>query len=108
MAVPARPGDFDGATVRARTEGPFGIRAVTVVDRGQVVGRHTHAQAHFMLVLGGTYLRSIGGEIAAVRPPFLLFEPAGTTHDDRFAASTGAFVAVSLEEAEAAGLPPEP
>lgn len=108
MAIQARPGDFDGATVRARLEGPFEIRAVSVVDHGQIVGRHTHQQAHFMLVLGGTYLCSIGGEIAAVRPPFLLFAPAGTSHDDHFAASTGAFVSVSLNDAEAADLPEEP
>lgn len=108
MAVQAQPGDFDGATVRARVEGPFEIRAVTVADRGQVVGRHTHDHAHFMLVLGGTYLCSIGGEVAAMRPPFLLFEPAGTTHDDRFAASAGAFVAISLDDAEAAPLPSAP
>ncbi|HEX5182406.1 MAG TPA: helix-turn-helix domain-containing protein [Allosphingosinicella sp.] len=105
MAIQAQPGDFDGATISARAEGPFEIRAVTVADRGQIVGRHTHEEAHFMLVLGGIYLCSIGGRIEALRPPFLLFEPAGTTHDDRFAASRGSFVAVSFGTAAGAALP---
>jgi len=107
-AVHVRPGEFDGSTIRACTDGPFEIRAVTVADRGQVVGRHTHAEPHFMLVLGGTYLSSIEGEVEAMRPPFLLFEPAGTTHDDRFAASTGSFVAVSLGMVDGEVLPTAP
>jgi AraC family transcriptional regulator len=54
-----------------------------------VVPRHTHPDAHFALLLRGDYVtsaRTLGPVGGAVR---LIFNPAGTTHRDRFQSATG-------------------
>jgi AraC family transcriptional regulator len=102
------PGDFEGSRLVEHALAPFSIRAVTVLDEGQEVGSHTHEQAHVMLVVAGEYLRRERGAFEPIRPPFLMFDPAGTTHDDRFARSEGAFVSLSIVHSTGLSVPDEP
>ena len=60
--------------------------AVLDVDPHRIVERHSHEEAHFVLVLDGLYVSSASGADAISRGPFLVFNPAGTTHRDRFEA----------------------
>jgi AraC family transcriptional regulator len=108
MTARKLPGDFTGSLMIEHCLAPFGVRDVTVVNEGQEVGRHTHEQAHFMLVLAGQYLRYEGAKVEVVRPPFLLFDPAGTTHDDCFARSEGRFVSLLMLGGMDALVPGEP
>ena len=60
---------------------------------------HTHADAHFMLVTSGRYATTARGESTA--PSLLIFNPAGTSHQDHLE-SGGAFFTVTLPPAIAA------
>ena len=96
VALNVRPGEFAGTRERARHQGAFDIRALAVRPEGQEIGLHSHADAHFFLVLSGRYLSSAQGAPEVAAAPFLVFDPPGTTHGDRFADDTGAFLAISL------------
>ncbi|MDB5474856.1 MAG: hypothetical protein JWP49_367 [Phenylobacterium sp.] len=97
MAHSVRPGEFEGTLERAAApEGAFDVRAFAVRPQGQHIDTHTHAEAHLMLVLAGAYISTARGAPDYARPPFLVFDPPGTTHRDRFADSAGAFVSVTL------------
>lgn len=56
---------------------------------------HTHEEAHFVLVLSGGYMSSAVGAPTVSRTSLLVFNPAGTTHRDRFYQGRGSFLAVS-------------
>ncbi|MBC7843553.1 MAG: helix-turn-helix transcriptional regulator [Gemmatimonadaceae bacterium] len=58
--------------------------AVLDVDPHRVVERHSHDDAHFVLVLSGLYVSSAAGAPPLSNGPALIFNPAGTTHRDRF------------------------
>ncbi len=60
--------------------------AVFDADPHRVVERHAHEEAHFVLVLSGLYVSSAAGAPALGGGPLLVFNPAGTTHRDRFEA----------------------
>ena len=100
MTIRKLPGDFDGSRIIEHALTSFDIRAVSVVDEGQAIGPHTHECAHFMVVLAGGYMRRDRQKAEVLRAPFLLFDPAGTTHSRRMArheraASLGADPSVS-------------
>jgi AraC family transcriptional regulator len=86
--------------------------AVLNADPNRVVERHSHDEAHFVLVLDGLYMSSAAGADAISSGTALIFNPAGTTHRDTFIARTrrveGRFltlsIAASLIEAPDAGL----
>ncbi|MCC6243518.1 MAG: helix-turn-helix transcriptional regulator [Gemmatimonadaceae bacterium] len=65
--------------------------AVMDADPHRVVERHSHEGAHFVLVLDGLYVSSAQGAPAVSHAPLLVFNPAGTTHCDRFDARAGTF-----------------
>ena len=72
----------------------FADRVALVPDRE--VPEHTHADAHFVFVVRGTYVteaRNRPGECGAAT---LIFNPAGTTHRDRFRSERGRFFAISV------------
>jgi AraC family transcriptional regulator len=98
-----RSGDFYGELDWASARGGFEVRALAASGREEDVDTHTHEQAHFVLVLSGVYASSARGAPRFARSPFLVFNPPGTTHRDRFAGGVGAFVTLSLT-AEAANL----
>jgi AraC family transcriptional regulator len=85
MALSFQPGQFYGALERRRDGG-----------REEDVEIHTHDDAHFVLVLAGIYICTARGAPAFARAPFLVFNPPGTTHRDRFVDGVGAFATVSL------------
>lgn len=91
-----KPGSFIG-TVRNRVElADFWIKELTA-DQEHAVGRHTHETAHFLYVLDGSYLTSARGVDRVASARTLVFDPPGTTHDDRFHAADGRFLTVSLK-----------
>ena len=85
------------------------------VDPHRVVERHSHEEAHFVLVLDGLYVSSAEGAPPVSAGVQLIFNPAGTTHRDRFEARgrvyDGRFLTISLtadtmrEAAERATMP---
>jgi len=97
VALSIRPGEFEGSIQRARHAAAFDIRAVQVAPRGRTLATHTHAEAHFMLVLSGAYRSAAHGAPEVAAAPFLAFAPPDVTHADQFASDAGAFVSVSLE-----------
>ncbi len=61
------------------------------------VKRHTHEDAHFLLVIEGVYITSARNIADFCSASTLIFNPAGTTHRDRFQTRGGRFFTVSLE-----------
>jgi AraC family transcriptional regulator len=92
-------GAFYG-TVDRRLHAPGLEVAVLNVDPHRVVERHSHDEAHFVFVLDGLYISSAVGAAPVSSGPALIFNPAGTTHRDRFEARdrvmTGRFLTLSI------------
>lgn len=63
------------------------------------VQAHTHDDAHFLLLLGGTYLSSASGMPAECSVPTLILNPPGTEHRDRFRGCEGRFLTLSIPAA---------
>jgi AraC family transcriptional regulator len=63
------------------------------------VERHTHDDAHFILLLDGHYLSTARGAGHLHAEPALIFNPPGTTHQDTFPDRAGRFVGISLAAA---------
>jgi AraC family transcriptional regulator len=77
-----------------------GFSAAEFVDRPEdVVSPHTHGDAHFWFVLRGFYISTAAGLDGMCAPPTVIFNPAGTTHFDRFHTRGGAFLTLSLGDA---------
>jgi len=91
-----RPTQFYGTLGPARTGGAFDIRSLAASGREEDVPIHTHTDAHFVLVLSGVYLSSARWAPVRARAPFLVFNPPGTAHRDRFLGGVGSFLAISL------------
>lgn len=68
--------------------------APTVPEREVVL--HTHEEAHFVLLLAGTYLSSARGAPDLCAAPTLIYNPPGTTHRDRFRSRGGRFFTISV------------
>lgn len=86
--------EFWGAGDLHREVGAFSYHCLkaSVPDE---VERHTHEEPHFVLVLAGGYMSSARGAPEISSAPLLVFNPAGTTHQDRFYGGRGRFLAVS-------------
>lgn len=78
----------------------FSDRIAVVPDRE--VPEHTHLNAHFVLVVDGTYITEARNRPGLCGASTLVFNPAGTTHRDRFHTDLGRFftISVSSEVAE--------
>ena len=107
-------GAFYGRVDRRRASP--GLELATLrADPGRVVERHSHEEAHFVFVLEGLYVSSAEGADAISHGPVLVYNPAGTTHRDRFEAQagriSGRFLTLSISSemmaAEARGNPLE-
>lgn len=72
-------------------------RLVPTVPEDGVV-EHAHAEAHFVLLLRGTYVSSAHGAPREARDPVLIYNPPGTVHRDRFRGdvAAGAFMTVAV------------
>ena len=96
MSTLFRPGEFYGVPQFGSHSAGFDVRASAATGCEDDVQVHTHRDAHFVLVVSGTYLSSARGAPERARPPALIFNPPGTTHRDRFAGGVGTFVTVSV------------
>jgi AraC family transcriptional regulator len=82
------------------------VLAQWTASHARHIDPHTHADAHFMLVTSGRYATTARGE--SELPTLLIFNPAGTCHQDHLE-SGGAFFTVTLPAhmAEAVGRLPD-
>lgn len=60
-------------------------------DPTRVIERHTHDDAHFVLVIDGAYVSTAHNATSAGSGPLLIYNPPGTTHRDHFADRQGVF-----------------
>jgi AraC family transcriptional regulator len=88
------PGVFYGEGRRELRTASFEFAEMNAAHRD--VPRHTHLHAHFVLVVRGVYLTAALPDEGACGPATLVFNPAGTTHRDRFRGSQGRFFTISV------------
>lgn len=91
--------EFWGEGKRHVEAGGFSFHHLCATLPEDAVDLHTHAEAHFILVLSGGYISSAKGAPAVSSAPLLIYNPPGTTHRDRFLKGQGTFLAVSGGEA---------
>lgn len=96
MTVRFRPGQFYGALQDCRQGGVFDISVLNATAPEHEVRLHMHEDAHFVLVLSGTYLSTARGAPEFARAPALIYNPPGTVHRDCFLGGRGRFMAVSI------------
>jgi AraC family transcriptional regulator len=91
------PGTFFGKTERElRTPSfEYAERIALVPDRE--VPEHTHANAHFVLVVRGTYITEARNRPGLCGESTLIFNPSGTTHRDRFRSDLGCFFTINVD-----------
>jgi AraC family transcriptional regulator len=89
-------GDFIGRLCKKVDLRDFTIKEI--VDRAEEdVPRHTHEDAHFLLIIDGLYITSARGVDQLCSSSALIFNPPGTTHCDRFHTKGGRFLTVSIK-----------
>jgi AraC family transcriptional regulator len=91
-------GDFRGEPVVRKSAGSACLASWTARGGGPY-DRHQHLDAHFMFVTSGRYSTEASGEVGP-SGVMLMFNPAGTEHEDHFEIG-GSFFTVSLTEPEA-------
>ena len=74
----------------------FSVSVLQPTFHPEDVPLHTHDTASLIFVLEGSYLTSAEGPKELSTGPFLIFNPAGTTHRDSFVVPNGRFLALSL------------
>src|SRR5262245_44212058 len=95
MALRLSYGKFIGQTRRETRAESFSF--AEVIDQSdEEVPRHTHEDAHFCMVIEGAYITSARKVERICSPATLLFNPEGTTHQDRFYSRGGRFFTVSI------------
>ena len=72
----------------------LGKRVPTVPEAE--VRTHTHAEAHYVLLLEGRYITAAAGRSSRCAQPILIYNPPGTTHRDRFVGDGGLFLSISV------------
>lgn len=96
--------------LEARCSTPGLDISVLNADPHRVVERHSHDEAHFVLVLDGLYVSSAAGAAPVSNGRALIFNPAGTTHRDRFEARgrsvEGRFLTLSIAAGDGASSAP--
>ena len=91
-------GEFYGAREHRRDVAGFSL-SIASADPARPVARHTHEDAHFILLLDGHYLSSARGAGHLHAEPALIYNPPGTTHQDTFPEARGRFAGVSVSAA---------
>src|SRR3712207_3119887 len=99
-------GNFIGESRGEVTARGFSFKEVLDRADGEVP-RHTHEDAHFLLVVRGDYITAAADVDPLCTSPTLILNPAGTTHRDRFQTRGGLFFTVSVGR-ESLGLFPRP
>ncbi|MFK2905150.1 helix-turn-helix transcriptional regulator [Dyella ginsengisoli] len=109
-------GHFLGRTETRWSAGGFALARMVPTVPEHEVHEHTHAEAHFVVLLRGEYLSSAEGAPALAREPLVVYNPPGTLHRDRFRGDSagGEFMTVTLgmdtlrDYAQAVALPDRP
>lgn len=99
-----QPGEFYGSVQHGARGSVFDIHRLHATRSEDEVETHRHSDAHFVLVLSGVYISSARHAPPRAPSPSLVFNPAGTTHSDRFLDGKGSFMTVSLDPALLAGV----
>lgn len=113
MTVRFLPGQFYGERQDDARGGVFDLSVLEATAPEEEVREHVHADAHFVLVLAGTYMSAAQGAPRHARAPALVYNPPGVVHRDRFLGGQGRFMAVSIDPArlpdagEVRGIPPD-
>lgn len=76
----------------------FSLSVLKPTLHAEDVPVHTHHSATMIFVVEGCYLTSADGPRRLSPGPFLIYNPAGTTHRDSFTVPKGRFLAVSLSD----------
>lgn len=87
--------DFWGTGPAGRQAADFSFHMLSANAPEDEVRRHSHDEAHFVLVLAGGYMSSAVDAPLVSDTPVLIYNPPGTTHQDRFHGGRGRFLAVS-------------
>lgn len=87
--------DFWGSGPAGRQAANFSFHLLSANASEEEVRRHSHDEAHFVLVLAGGYMSSAVGAPLVSDTPVLIYNPPGTTHQDRFHGGRGRFLAIS-------------
>ena len=93
-----RHGQFYGVRDTRREVTGFSL-AIASADPARPVARHTHEDAHFILLLDGHYVSSARGAGHLHADPALIYNPPGTTHQDTFPECRGRFLGISVAHA---------
>jgi AraC family transcriptional regulator len=88
------PGVFFGRGRRELQTSSFEFAEMNAAVRD--VPKHTHLNAHFVLVVRGVYLTAAIRDEGPCGPATLIFNPSGTTHRDRFREDHGRFFTISV------------
>ncbi|WP_288378957.1 AraC family transcriptional regulator [uncultured Massilia sp.] len=99
MTVRFLPSQFYGDLQDRRQGGVFDISVLQASAPEHEVREHMHVDAHFVLVLAGTYLSIAQGAPEFAPAPALVYNPPGTVHRDRFLGGRGRFMAISIDPA---------
>lgn len=102
-AITFKTGQFYGDVHHGASASIFDIRRLRATRGEDEVHTHRHDDAHFVLVLSGVYISSALHAPPRAPSPTLVFNPAGTTHRDRFVDGKGSFMTVSLDPALLSG-----
>ncbi|MDL2357724.1 MAG: helix-turn-helix transcriptional regulator [Pseudomonadota bacterium] len=94
-----KSGEFYGDAHHGAGGSVFDIQRLTATRSEDEVCTHRHDDAHFVLVLSGVYVSSALHAPVRAASPTLVFNPAGTTHRDRFVDGRGSFLTLSLDPA---------
>jgi AraC family transcriptional regulator len=89
-------GDFFGKQLDHRLAAGFCLSEREPEAWGPELPEHTHREAHFILLLQGQYASTAIGAPAVCRNPILIYNPPGVVHRDRFEASKGRFLGLSI------------
>lgn len=100
-------GQFLGKSSRARQAGGVSLVEVRHTDQTNVP-LHTHEDPHFLLLLSGGYSTIARSARGGGTSPALIFNPAGTTHRDRFTSPRGRFFTITLRSEDVARVPGSP
>lgn len=97
MTVHLLPGQFYGVRHERVRGGLFDLGLMEARAPEHDVHLHLHEEAHFVLVLAGTYLSSARGAPQQAPAPALVYNPPRTVHRDRFLGGRGRFMTVSID-----------
>jgi AraC family transcriptional regulator len=88
-------GEFFGRCETRREVAGFSL-VTAAADPARGVERHTHEDAHFILLLAGHYVSAARGAGHLHAEPALIYNPPGTTHADTFPERRGRFLGISI------------